>query len=141
MSKATVQPIESVAALVDELGALNVKLKAVAPALARSEAIKARLKELHAHLAPDQSATLKGKLYESTISACTDRATIDLDGALKVIGPTNFWPLFKQPPTTEITKLLPLPTHATLISRGATGPRNITTQELPKKAPAKRKAA
>ena len=126
----------TVAQLVDELGELSIKITELKPAEARAEAIKARLKEMHADLAAEESKTLAGERYESTISACGNRTAVDLEKAYRAIGADTFWPLFKQPPTTEILKQMPLEAQKGAVSYGANGPRTVTTRALPPKQPA-----
>lgn len=115
-----------VAAMVDELGSIDQRLKLYAPDSKRADDIKKQLRALLEDSPPDAEASFPGDTYVAIVSARRFEKIVDTAAAYKVLGVKLFVSLAKLT-VKAVEDHVPLMKRAKLITEERTGPRVVST--------------
>ena len=115
-----------VAAMVDELGSIEQRLKLVAGDVKRGDEIKKQLRALMDNSPADAEASFPGETYVAIVSARRFEKIVDTAAAWKTLGPRLFVSIARLT-VKALEDNVPLMKRAKLISEERTGPRIVST--------------
>lgn len=128
---------KSLAAQVDELGALEAELAPLKPKLARAEALRKALRERFEGVAPEKACEARGARFIAALGPKAIERTVDVAKLVKLIGFKAVVPLAKIA-LNALTRLTGPPQVAAGIAStvsAATGPRPLKIFELGRQEP------
>ncbi len=115
-----------VAALVDELGSIDMRLAAVSFDKDRREVITPQLRAYVVDTAPDAAVSIAGAVFAAALTACPNEKLIDNARLYRAIGPKAFLAIATVAQKNLPKSLTPAQLKS-IVTEARTGTRRVTT--------------